>query len=266
MLPPTEVIVIVIAVVFVARVLESIVGFGGTILALPVLALLVPSLEIEGFLVPVLAIGNIFCCAGIVFAGRREIIWREYGIIILWMAVGLPIGFLLAGVAPDLVLKLVLGCFVLTIAAYMLWQALRNGGEQGGLEGALTRLYLRTVLVLGGVVHGIFTTGGPLLVIYASRALKTKGLFRVTLAMVWLTLNLVMVTGWIATDRISPAAWVVAGITLPFILISLLVGNHLHHRLPEDVFRKAIYVVLLLAGVSLIYKSLPLLLAGPPAI
>lgn len=266
MLPPTEVIIIVTAVIFAARLLETIIGFGGTILALPILALLVPTLEIEGFLVPVLALGNIFCCAGIVFAGRREIIWREFGIIILWMAVGLPIGFLLAGVAAEAWLRLILGCFVLIIAVSMLWQASRMGAQQPGMEGTLTRLYLRAVLVVGGIVHGIFTTGGPLLVIYATRALKSKGLFRVTLAMVWLTLNLVMAAGWIATDRIAPEAWAVAGITLPFILVSLLAGNYLHHRLPEDTFRKVVYVLLLLAGASLVYKSLPLLLGVPLAV
>ncbi len=266
MLPPTETIIIITAVVFAARFLESIMGFGGTVLALPLLALLVPGLEITGFLVPVLALGNIACCAGIVFVGRRDIVWREYGVIILWMAVGLPAGFLLAGVAPEPLLRLILGGFVLFIAIGRLHETIRKGHTDPGAEGPLTRLYLRTVLVLGGVVHGIFTTGGPLLVIYATRVLKTKGLFRVTLAMVWLTLNIVMAAGWIADGRIAPGAWTVAGITIPFILVAVFLGDYLHHRLPEEAFRKVAYVLLLLAGVSLVHKSLPLVLGGPPPI
>jgi len=259
-----EVIVIVVCVIFAARVLESIMGFGGTVLALPILAILTPILDIKSTLVPVLALGNIVCCIGIVWVGRKDLVWSELKAILAWMAIGLPIGFLVAGYASEVSLRFVLGLFVLAVAVAYLIRRENAEVLQEQSESPLVRAYRRVILILAGVVHGMFTTGGPLLVVYAARALRTKGLFRVTLAMVWLILNIVMVSGWIADSRIAAQAWPLAGITIPFIIGAVVVGDHFHHRLPEATFRKAAYVLLLIAGISLIWKSLPVLLGIAP--
>jgi len=79
----------------------------------------------------------------------------------------------------------------------------------------------------------------------------------VTLGLVWLTLNTIMVAGWMLDGRIAAHVWTLTGITVPFIIMAVIVGDHFHHRIPEVLFRKAAYVLLLLAGVSLIWKSLP---------
>lgn len=256
--PDLSAIIILVTVIFLARWLESIMGFGGTVLSLPILVILIPDMHITGVLVPVLALGNIVCCTGIVYAGRREIVWREYGIIILWMAIGLPFGFWAAGAANEVMLRLVLGLFVLAVAVGNLIRMAASKVEDADRpETLFERIYLRGLVVIAGIIHGMFTTGGPPLVIYAARALKSKGLFRVTLAMVWVTLNVIVVSGWIIDGRIQPTAWPLAAITIPFIILAVYVGDHFHHRMPEGLFRRAAYVLLLISGGSLIYKSLP---------
>ncbi|MFP3903365.1 MAG: sulfite exporter TauE/SafE family protein [Armatimonadota bacterium] len=261
-MPELSVIVILVFVIFLARWLESIMGFGGTVLSLPILAILIPDMHITGVLVPVLALGNIVCCIGIVYVGRHEIVWREYGIIMLYMGIGVPAGFWAAGVAPEVILRLVLGLFVFTVAvANLIQMAINDGHGDDGDVPLFERICLRTLVIGAGVIHGMFTTGGPPLVIYAARALKSKGLFRVTLAMVWLTLNVIIVSGWYLDGRIQEVAWPLAGITIPFIIIAVFIGDHFHHRMPEQLFRKAAYVLLLISGGSLIYKALPDVLA-----
>jgi len=259
-LPELHVVVIVISVIFAGRFLESVIGFGGTVVALPILAVVTPSLPIHT-LVPVLALGNIVCCVGIVWVGHKDIVWGEYLTILVYAALGLPIGFFAASYAPEVVLRFILGAFVVIIALTSIIKSYRQAPEESDTEGPLMRLYLRVVLVAGGIIHGIFTTGGPLIVIYAARALKTKGLFRVTLGLLWLTLNLVMVAGWLLNDQIPAQAWPLAGLTIPFIILAVFIGDHFHHRLPEATFRKVTYVVLCVAGLLLLYKSLPIMLA-----
>ncbi len=257
-MPELSVIVILVFVIFLARWLESIMGFGGTVLSLPILAILIPDMHITGVLVPVLALGNIVCCTGIVYVGRHEIVWREYGIIILYMGIGVPAGFWAAGVAPEVILRLILGVFVFIVAvANLIQMALNDGHGDDDDTPLFERICLRALVVGAGVIHGMFTTGGPPLVIYAARALKSKGLFRVTLAMVWLTLNVIIVSGWFLDGRIQAVAWPLAGITVPFIILAVFIGDHFHHRMPEQLFRKAAYVLLLVSGGSLIYKALP---------
>ena len=256
-MPDLQVVVILVVVIFMGRWLESIMGFGGTVLALPALAILTPELHVATTLVPVLALGNIVCCTGIVWVGRKHLVWKEYAIIVCWAALGLPLGFWLAGYAPEAMLRLVLGGFVLVVAVANIARMWQPDDDTEMAHGPVLRFLLRLALVTGGIIHGMFTTGGPLLVMYATEALRTKGLFRVTLALVWLTLNTIMVTGWLLHGRIEAEVWPLVGITIPFIILAVLVGDHFHHRMPEALFRKAAYVLLLVAGVALVWKSLP---------
>lgn len=257
-LPEISIVGIVVLVVFLARTLESAMGFGGTILALPTLAILAPQLPIRTTLVPMLALGGIVSCIGIVWLGRGEVVWGHYFKILAWMLPGLPLGFVIAGYASEMLLRLVLGIFVLLIAIISLVRISHQRHADNPQRG-IRKLLLRAMLVGGGTIHGMFTTGGPLVVVYATRVLHTKGLFRVTLALVWLTLTPFLVGGWIADGRIAPEAWPLAAISIPFVMLAVAVGDRLHHRLPEAAFRKTAYVLLIVAGISLIHKSLPLL-------
>ena len=45
------------------------------------------------------------------------------------------------------------------------------------------------MILAAGVIHGMFVSGGALLVIYASSALKKKEEFRATMAMLWVTIG-----------------------------------------------------------------------------
>ena len=45
------------------------------------------------------------------------------------------------------------------------------------------------VLLGAGVVHGMFVSGGALLVVYAAATFRDKEVFRSTLAAVWVILN-----------------------------------------------------------------------------
>ena len=56
-------------------------------------------------------------------------------------------------------------------------------------EKKLPDLILWIVLILAGIIHGMFVSGGALLVIYATQVLKEKEEFRATVAPVWVVLN-----------------------------------------------------------------------------
>jgi len=254
--PPLEVVLIVILIVFLTRFLESALGFGGTVVALPVLIILTPTLNIHT-LVPVLALGSIVGSAGIVALGYKDIVKAEYFRILSWAAIGLPVGFVTSAHAPEDVLRAILGTFIVIVAVANVFKRQNAPNDQQETESLLVRIYLHMTLIAGGIIHGIFATGGPLLVIYGARALRTKGLFRVTLVLVWLSLNIILATGWILNKQIPSAAWPLVAVTIPFIIVAIIVGNVCHHRLPEATFRKAVYFVLLVVGVLLLSKSLP---------
>ena len=117
---------------------------------------------------------------------------------------------------------------------------------------------MRLLLVAGGVIHGAFGTGGPFVVIYASQALPEKSLFRVTLSMLWLTLNSFRIGDWLVRDPslLTPEVWRLVLISLPFMAVGLLAGDRLHRRVDERRFRRIVYATLAAAGVVMAGNSL----------
>ena len=43
------------------------------------------------------------------------------------------------------------------------------------------------ILLAAGMIHGMFVSGGALLVVYATLVLKDKEEFRATVALIWVT-------------------------------------------------------------------------------
>ena len=103
---------------------------------------------------------------------------------------------------------------------------------------------------MAGITHGLFASGGPLLVYALSGLALNKASFRITLIMVWLILDGMLMAAFWFDGRLLPALPLVA-VYLPVIGIGVWVGEWLHHRVSEERFRVAIYGLLLITGILL---------------
>jgi uncharacterized membrane protein YfcA len=105
-------------------------------------------------------------------------------------------------------------------------------------------------------VHGAFTTGGPLLVVYCRRALPHKSVFRATLAVMWLALAIALVIGWTLSHAWDPQTPRVIVVGLPFLIAGIVVGEFLHHRVDENRFAALVNLTLTAVGVVLLISTL----------
>jgi uncharacterized membrane protein YfcA len=105
-------------------------------------------------------------------------------------------------------------------------------------------------LVGAGVVHGLFSTGGPLLVWALGRAPIAKRVFRATLSTTWLTLGTALSLAYALRGRLDGGSLTATAALLPALGLAWLAGDWLHHRLDETRFRRAIYALLLAAGLA----------------
>lgn len=240
---------LVFLVIFLSNFQGAITGFGGTVLALPFVTLLI-GLEMA---VPVLVIQAWVLAALIAIEARRHIRWAEFGRLLGFVAVGLPVGIWLAGALPEEPLKVVLGVFTLGVGLHGLWHPLPPGG--GSLSGWKGRA-ITALLPLGGVIHGAFGSGGPLMVVYCARRLRDKSLFRVTMSLLWIALNTILITQWAVGGRLTLDVLKVAGICLPFTLAGLALGGPAHYRVNEQVFRRVVYAMLSIAALALLLSAL----------
>lgn len=242
---------LIFLVVFLTNFQGSITGFGATVLALPFVTMLI-GLKVA---VPVLVIQAWLLAIFIVVEARRHIEWAAFGRLLAFVVIGLPVGIILSAHLPENPLKLVLGAFTGVVSIYGLAHPEPPSAEDGGLEGWKGR-GITALLPLGGVVHGAFGSGGPLLVVYCARALPDKSLFRVTISLLWLTLNTILIGQWAASGRLTIPVLTVAGWCAPFMVAGLILGTIAHYRVDQTIFRRILYAVLLIASVMLINSAL----------
>lgn len=226
-------------VVLVTHFLEGITGFGCTVLALPFAIMLVGTKQA----VPVLLFLALLLAAYIVAIDWKKIVWKEFSRIVLFVGMGLPIGIFAFGALNETVLRYILGAFMIAVAVRGLLTYLINLNEN-----RLPGWALKLLLAAGGFIHGVFSSGGPLVVIYAKKVLPDKSNFRATISMLWLTLNTAMLVQSVASGRMTPQTWEIIAVCLPFLIGGALAGNWAHRHIKDKYFSQLVYGVLLVSG------------------
>jgi len=238
-------------IVFLTHFQEAITGFGGTVLAVPFVIFL---LGLDAT-IKVLAIQAWIVVTFIVILARRRIVWRQYGRIVLFAGIGLPVGICMVRTLPESVLKLILGAFMVGIAVRGLSVTVRNKALPKWEPRAWQNWLMNGFVFMGGVIHGAFASGGPFVVIYATRVLTDKGIFRVTLCMLWVTLNTTLISYWLLTHALTPEIWFYTAICTPFTVVGMIAGDRCHHCIDERLFRLIVYAVLFLSGIAVLHSA-----------
>jgi uncharacterized membrane protein YfcA len=233
----------VAAVALVAFATEGAIGFGGTVLAASLGAQLVP-LDV---LLPAFVILNLVLSSWLLGRGRDAIAWRVLGREIAPpVAAGAAIGLALFHLPGQAWLILAFSAFVILLALFQLVKP---------AEGELGRLPRIALLVLGGIAHGLFGTGGPMIVYVARRRLPDKRAFRATLAVLWLVLNIALVINFASAGLyVAPVDDAVIVLALT-ILPGLVLGDRIHHKLDAHRFERAVWLLLLAAGLALAIRT-----------
>jgi uncharacterized protein len=248
-----EMLIPLMAIVFLSNLTEACAGFGATILALIFGARYIAIEDLIPILVPL----NLLLSLFIVVRYRNDIdrptLFKR---ILPFTAIGMPIGIAIFQIAPSRVLKIafgvvvvILGLFELTTAAL----ARRKGvaPERRSLPKAQGILFL----LCGGVMQGLYASGGPFVVYFASREIKDKKKFRTTLALLWLVLNLVLTGSLIFSGKMNRFTLQYSLYLLPAVLLGMFTGIQVHNRVSESTFKQLVYALLVVAGASLVYRT-----------
>ena len=170
---------------------HGITGFAGTILAMP------PSLMLVGYDIakPILNVLAIFSGVYVFVGNYKKIDWKELAKIVVVMALGIFGAVFIKGlfVGKEHLLYKLLGLLVIGLSVQGFYKLLRkpedkpqNAEEQGSGKASIGTYAL---LVLAGIIHGLFVSGGPLLTGYMTKRIKDKSVFRATISTVWVFLN-----------------------------------------------------------------------------
>ena len=241
-------------IVFITHALEGITGFGCTVLALPFVAMLLGIKEA----VPVLVVLAWLLAGYIVLTSWKNIVWKEYLYIVVCVGLGLPIGILAFENLKPEYLKVLLAVFMIAVGSNGLYRMRRTVKANDTAQQNVPRrksFTMTSVLFLGGMIHGAFASGGPFVVIYASKALPDKSLFRVSLCLLWLTLNTILMIQYTVSGVWTRSIGLTLLATLPFFVAGMFLGDYLHHRFNDFYFRLSVYGVLSASGLVMLFDS-----------
>lgn len=232
-------------IVVLAYTVFGLTGFGSSITAMPLLVTLFPL----RFAVPLMLIFDL--CATILLGmkNRGDVNRKELLRLIPFMLIGMVLGVTLLVNAPERALLFVLGCFVL---GYASWSLVNRGGVKTIGTG-----WAAPIATVGGVFTSLYGTGGPIYVIYLAGRLHDKAVFRATIsALIFVTgisrLGLFATAGLYAQQSLL----LLAVVLIPCVLLGLFIGNRLHRHLPQEKVVRTVWIILILGGISLIWRSL----------
>jgi uncharacterized membrane protein YfcA len=190
-----------------------------------------------------------FLALYISIAKRRLINFRQFMIIGICMGAGLPIGMVLFRTFDMVLLKKILAIFIIITSLWQLVSStLFKQRETNLFSVSIKTLSSYAILIVGGIIHGMFSSGGPLVVIYASRTLHNKGEFRATLCLLWTILNTIIIITYLIEGSISQEIAVNAGILLPVVILGIVAGEKIHHKPDRKGFSVLVFSILLLTG------------------
>lgn len=229
--------------ILLAYTLEAVTGFGSVVIALSLGALLLPIDQLLPILVPL----NI-CMTGYLVHRHWQQIDRRLllGTLLPGMLIGTLLGYWLLPYLDTQALKIGFGALIVWFAGRELWR-LRRASAPAQRPAWLTRV----ISIAAGLSHGLFASGGPLLVYGLAGTQLDKARLRATLVTVWFTLNSLLTLAFLLDGRLLPALPQVLTYA-PLLLLGVWLGERLHRRFDERHFRLAIYILLLVTGILLL--------------
>jgi len=167
------------------------------------------------------------------------------------MALGMGFAFVLLTKVGGPWLGLAFGLMVLALSARDLHH-IRLGSA--AVEKPISRPASSAALLGAGVIHGIYAAGGPMLVYAIGREGLSKKQFRSTLSMVWIVLNVVLVTRFVLAGDYDRNVAMDVLLLVPAVPVGIVLGEWVHRKVDERRFRMAVLALLIAAAISLVVR------------
>lgn len=233
---------IFILILVIANTIQAITGFAGPLISMPPAILLI---GIDQAKTIITFIGWLAALV-VTIQNFTYIKWRELLKMILFMFVGMFLGIRLFNLLPLNYLLDFYAIIVLAIGAKKLFLPKKS-------EKNLPMLLLFFVLIIAGMMQGMFTSGGSFLVVYATAMFHDKKEFRATVSTVWVILNIFLMYGHWQQGFYTPEIVKIMALSVPPVFLAISMGNKIHDRLNAQMFLNVTYGLLIVSGGILLF-------------
>ncbi len=232
-------------VIFIATLIRSAFGFGEALVAVPLLAFLIP-VKVAA---PLAVLVSITVAAIVVAQDWRKVHLSSAGWLVLSTLPGIPLGLLLLTSRHQVFVRAALGAIIGLFSIYSLIQWAPFELENDN------RVWLVICGFCAGIFGGAFGMNGPPLAIYGSMRRWSAQHFRATLQAYFLPASIVGMCGYLIAGLWTRTVTHYYLVSLPAALLALFLGRVINRRLSGEGFLKYVYAGLACIGVTLLVQA-----------
>lgn len=234
----------ILAVLFLATFVRSTLGFGEALVAVPLLALLIPITVAA----PVAVLISITVAATALIQDWRHVHVRSASRLVGATLIGTPVGLLLLTQVDSEVVKGCLGLFIAAFAAYSLLHGTKPALKDDRLAWPFG--------LLAGMLGGAYGMNGPPLVMFGTLRGWSPQRFRATLQGYFLPASTVSMVGYWLAGLWSAQVTRYYLMSLPGVLVATFLGRALNGRIDTRSFLRWVNFGLLVVAVMLLVPGL----------
>ncbi|WP_192987712.1 sulfite exporter TauE/SafE family protein [Carnobacterium mobile] len=243
----TELILLVVGIVFLGSLMRAVFGFGDSIVSMPLLALLPINLSTS---IALVGLGGFTVAVLTVLSGWKNVDRPVLKQLSIGTLVGIPVGLLLVKFAPNTVITYILGIFLIVYGMYSL---VKNKIGQ-----SKPRLWLNKPVwslpfgFAAGMFGSAYNMNGVPIVVYGTMREWKPEVFRETLQAHFLISSSLIIIGQFMGGFWSKELLVLYGFSLPAIGIAILLGKFIYGRIPTYKFERYVFILVILLGIMLL--------------
>lgn len=219
---------------------------GIAILAIPVVALIVPGKEATGLILPMLIAGDVMALA----IWRKNCDRKSLLRALPWAVAGILTGWYALEHISDTYMNPLIGAIILAI---LLLQ--RQEKKLGGKAVSGGRVFPAFMGFLGGITTMLANAAGPVISAYLLSMRLPKNLFMGTCAWFFFIINWIKVPFMVDLNMITPASLSVNARMLPALIAGVAAGALFAKKVNQKVFTAIVTFLTFIAGVRLILTA-----------
>ena len=226
---------------------RSAAGFGAVLVAMPMLAFVLPVSTAVSVTTALTAITSVHQ----VSRGWRRVAWQHFAIMAFYSAIGIGLGFYFIKLLDEHALRHGLGVFLILYSIYALATANISRTVSARWRGALAA----STGIVGGLLGTLFGAGvGPIYVVYFNALRLEREIFRVTMSTVVLLGGAARIAGYASFGFYERSSLALIAIGLPLVVVGSWLGDKVIRRLDPQMFSWLVGGLILLSGVGLLVK------------
>jgi uncharacterized protein len=231
-------------IAFLGALVFGVTGFGAALITIPLATHLVPL----KFALALFVLADLAAALNIGFENPKNAVRAEWTRLVPMILVGTALGVTLLVNLPRETGMILLGLFVLGFGVFTLLPHARSR--------IISPIWAWLAGLAGGITSTVFGAGGPPYAIYLSQRGLTKEQFRATLGFATLTSISLRAFAFLLTGLLLDwDVWLKALAVVPACLLGIWVARRIFLRISRDALLRAVAVLLLVTGASLIFRA-----------